>query len=137
MITPEQITDFIGAAPHWQTMAACRGMNPDLFFPERGTSQVEAKAVCMSCPVSRECLDFAMESGEHTGIWGGTSERKRREMARKKRRVAKRRTSWGRTQAQPTKKLPREPLPALLGPLPPDPVDKIVDILRVIEGDFQ
>lgn len=58
--------------------AACQGVDPDLFFPERGASVVEAKKVCDSCPIQKECLEYALAVNEKHGIWGGTSERERR-----------------------------------------------------------
>ena len=61
----------------WQKQASCLGAHPDLFFPERGASSREAKAVCQSCPVRQDCLDFALDAGEKFGIWGGLSERQR------------------------------------------------------------
>jgi WhiB family redox-sensing transcriptional regulator len=68
--------------PLWQTEAACRGLDPDLFFPVWGASATEAKAVCATCPVAAECLEFALANGEHFGIWGGVPERQRRTMRR-------------------------------------------------------
>ena len=32
----------------WQDEANCLGVDPDLFFPERGASTREAKEVCLS-----------------------------------------------------------------------------------------
>ena len=67
----------------WRERAACRGENPELFFPV-GTSgpalqQIEqAKAICRSCPVARECLAAALENGEDAGIWGGLTAEERR-----------------------------------------------------------
>lgn len=66
----------------WQQQAACGGMDPGLFFPERGESVEAAKAVCALCPVRQECLDFALVSRETHGIWGGLSERERRRLRR-------------------------------------------------------
>ncbi len=59
------------------------------WFPERGESTREAKAVCARCLVQVECLAYAM-SGTATrahGIWGGTAPGERRETphAKKKR----------------------------------------------------
>ncbi len=54
-------------------------MDPEIFFPERGESCDEARAVCSTCPVSKECLIYAYtESPRVLGIWGGTSDRQRR-----------------------------------------------------------
>lgn len=42
----------------------------ELFFPERGESSAEAKAICSSCLVVDTCRD----AGEgQLGVWGGTS----------------------------------------------------------------
>lgn len=64
--------------PAWHAEAACRGMGPDLFFPARGQSTAEAKALCHRCPVQAECLTAGL--GEKHGIWGGSSERGRRQL---------------------------------------------------------
>lgn len=66
----------------WQRKANCMGVDPDLFFPERGTSTREAKEVCRGCVVRDECLDHAIAAGEKFGIWGGMSERERRRVRR-------------------------------------------------------
>ena len=64
--------------PNWQTSAACRGLDPDLFYPGRGGDTAAAKAICAVCPVVAECLQYAIQAGERLGIWGGQSERDRR-----------------------------------------------------------
>ncbi len=66
----------------WQRLANCLGLDPDVFFPERGASTREAKEVCRGCVVRSECLDFAVDNGERFGIWGGLSERERRKVRR-------------------------------------------------------
>ena len=68
----------------WQEEANCLGVDPDLFFPERGASTREAKAVCRSCEVRSECLEYALAHGEKFGIWGGLSERERRRVRRQR-----------------------------------------------------
>jgi WhiB family redox-sensing transcriptional regulator len=70
----------------WRTLAACRGLNPDLFFPERGDSFTvrNARAVCATCPVAEQCLEFAIEVDETEGIWGGLSGRQLREEKRRR-----------------------------------------------------
>ena len=66
----------------WRDYAACRDVDPDLFFP-LGTSDAcllqieEAKRICRTCPVSAPCLQWALESGD-AGVWGGTTEDERR-----------------------------------------------------------
>lgn len=66
----------------WQSRANCMGVDPDLFFPERGASTREAKEVCRGCVVRENCLEFALANGEKFGIWGGLSERERRRVRR-------------------------------------------------------
>ena len=66
----------------WQARANCMGVDPDLFFPERGASTREAKEVCRGCVVREDCLEYALANGEKFGIWGGLSERERRRIRR-------------------------------------------------------
>lgn len=66
----------------WQAQANCVGVDPDIFFPERGASTKEAKAICAACSVREDCLEYALANGEKFGIWGGTSERERRRLRR-------------------------------------------------------
>ncbi|MSZ55222.1 MAG: WhiB family transcriptional regulator, partial [Actinobacteria bacterium] len=59
----------------------------ELFFPVGTTGQAllqiaKAKSVCCECPVNIECLDFALETNQDTGIWGGFSEEERRQIRR-------------------------------------------------------
>ena len=77
----------------WQAQATCMGVDPDLFFPERGASTREAKEVCRGCVVSEDCLEFALANGEKFGIWGGMSERERRRLRRA--RALERRQAMG------------------------------------------
>lgn len=67
----------------WHADALCSQVDPDLFFPERGASPKDAKAVCAKCPVRDSCLSEALDGEERHGVWGGLSERERR-----KRRLA-------------------------------------------------
>ena len=65
----------------WYDLAACKGMG-HLMFPERGNAQqaYTAIAICETCPVTAECLASALETEERFGIWGGLTERRRREI---------------------------------------------------------
>jgi WhiB family redox-sensing transcriptional regulator len=70
------------AEEDWRSRAACRFMEPELFFPisdsGRGQEQAaEAKAGCAGCEVRRECLAFAVRTEERHGIWGGMTEQER------------------------------------------------------------
>ena len=81
-ITALELDD--GEDRRWQERANCLGVDPDLFFPERGASTKEAKAVCNSCEVRLDCLEYALRHGEKFGIWGGMSERERRRIRRQR-----------------------------------------------------
>ncbi|MFB8028316.1 WhiB family transcriptional regulator [Streptomyces sp. NPDC056465] len=76
---------------NWRTQAACREEDPDLFFPIGSTGPAlvqaeEAKAVCGTCPVREQCLEWAMENGQDAGVWGGMDENERRALKRRRAR---------------------------------------------------
>lgn len=64
----------------WLKDAACRGIDPDLFFPSKGMTARFALAVCHRCNVQSECLIDALNSPKYLdmGVRGGLSERARR-----------------------------------------------------------
>lgn len=88
----------------WREHAACRGLRIQLFVPDdidhlaRGRSNrgqvhyVEAKSVCGRCPVTQECLEYALaheSGGLRFGVWGGLAPEERRRMnIRRQRRTA-------------------------------------------------
>ena len=77
--------DTVEAPPgNWWDHANCLGVDPDLFFPERGASTREAKGVCRGCIVKDDCLEYAIGNSEKFGIWGGMSERERRRVRRQR-----------------------------------------------------
>ncbi len=84
---------FLTDRPAWRDRAQCRGVDPDLFFPETGEPGTEAKRVCWGCAVREECLAYALDNREKFGVWGGLSEAERRRM-RSRRRWATRRCQW-------------------------------------------
>lgn len=65
----------------WRERGACRGLDPNSFFADRGGTSVElvrrAKLVCSTCVVRISCLNFAVDNQEK-GVWGGTTEKERR-----------------------------------------------------------
>jgi WhiB family redox-sensing transcriptional regulator len=75
-------------AENWRAGAACKGMDVNIFFPEKGgqgaITTKKAKAICAGCKVQDHCLLFAINSDERIGIYGGTSERQRRALADRK-----------------------------------------------------
>lgn len=72
----------------WQDRAACMGTFDLRFFPERGASNSEIKAICAGCPVREECLEHALTAPEKFGIWGGTSERERGKIRKRRQKEA-------------------------------------------------
>lgn len=45
--------------------------------------------ICKNCPVSVECLEYAMAHDERYGIWGGYTERERRRLKRIRRKMGR------------------------------------------------
>lgn len=72
----------------WTLDARCRGM-ADALFPE-GKDQKRARIVCMGCPVRAVCLAEALDNRIEWGVWGGLTERERRQLLRQRPDV----TSW-------------------------------------------
>ncbi len=76
----------------WRHRAVCLDEDPELFFPIGNTGPAllqieEAKAVCRRCPVTEVCLQWALESGQDAGVWGGLSEEERRSLKRRNARA--------------------------------------------------
>lgn len=85
----------------WQEFALCRGVDPDIFFPEPASTHnglsnrdkrlmaeeaERAKAVCRECPVKRPCRDHADAIMVTVGVWGGESSDERKKRWTKQRR---------------------------------------------------
>jgi len=72
----------------WRDLAACEGIDPDLFFPDSWSQEATAPAleVCAGCLVRKQCLDEALTHNIQTGIWGGATEADRRAIRRRARR---------------------------------------------------
>jgi WhiB family transcriptional regulator, redox-sensing transcriptional regulator len=73
---------MIDYAMDWRKAGACLAADPDLFFPVSAGAAASneysrALSMCDGCPVKRQCLDFAMQTGEANGIWGGTTPEER------------------------------------------------------------
>lgn len=81
----------------WRSNASCQETDPALFFPVGTTGAAleqiaTAKAVCEECDVQGLCLEFALNTNQDSGVWGGTSEEERRQI-RRERNAARRRAS--------------------------------------------
>jgi WhiB family transcriptional regulator, redox-sensing transcriptional regulator len=73
----------------WEALGACKHSDPELVFPvaARGPALrqlAKAKKVCECCPVRVQCLEYALQSGQSFGVWGGASEEERRLMRRRR-----------------------------------------------------
>lgn len=80
----------------WQQYGLCRVEDSGVFFPpthfehkpEREAREAKAKAICMRCPVRIECLEWALETREPFGVWGGYSESERKQILLGKRQAS-------------------------------------------------
>ncbi|GAB6897703.1 hypothetical protein JCM9957A_56090 [Kineosporia succinea] len=83
------------SGPAWQHDGACIDEDPELFFPIGSTGPAiqqieEAKAVChLRCPVRLTCLNWALETRQEHGVWGGLSEDERRSLKRRETRAGR------------------------------------------------
>ena len=76
----------------WQARAACRGPQATVFFPpthserkeEKAARETRAKAICRTCVVRGECLEYAIQIREPHGIWGGLNEVERKQLAERR-----------------------------------------------------
>ncbi|OFE14231.1 hypothetical protein BA895_11500 [Humibacillus sp. DSM 29435] len=75
----------------WVGRAACVGVSPETFSsedlptsgsPRRSTTTAAAKAVCAACPVSSDCLRYAIDHRVEFGVWGGFTGAERQLLAR-------------------------------------------------------
>ncbi len=69
----------------WMGGGRCRDMDPALFFPSDGIGVQSAQRICSECPVKGPCLEYALDNRVDHGVWGGTSERERRRILRRRR----------------------------------------------------
>lgn len=69
----------------WVEQAACRGSDPDVFFPSPGSRVDHLRRICAACPVQPDCLDWALVAytnrSDH-GFYGGSTPRERRDLRR-------------------------------------------------------
>jgi WhiB family redox-sensing transcriptional regulator len=74
--------------PPWFVDAACKGLNPNVFMPQRGENNKvkEAKKICEDCPVQQQCRDYGLRLSQlfdTHGIFGGwTRQERKKELER-------------------------------------------------------
>jgi len=69
----------------WMGKGNCRAYPPAVFFPSDGVGVDRARKICATCPVAGSCLEYALEQRIDHGVWGGTSERERRRILKRRR----------------------------------------------------
>ncbi|MGK2949724.1 MAG: WhiB family transcriptional regulator [Acidimicrobiales bacterium] len=72
----------------WRRHSACRGLDPEIFYPPTDEEADLAKVVCGKCSVQERCLEFALQGREKEGVWGGATEKERRRILRQRRRAS-------------------------------------------------
>lgn len=70
-----------GPMPDFES-AKCAEIDPELWYPEKGGSPRKAKEQCRQCVHRVECLQWALDTGEQHGVWGGLTAQQRRRMRR-------------------------------------------------------
>lgn len=80
----------------WMSRGACRNHSRDMWFPGPmhptavADTKAKAKAICDTCTVSNECLEYALRNRITYGMWGGTEPKTRRKML-----ASRSNTRWG------------------------------------------
>jgi len=79
--------EAVDTTGQWYLQGACRGLDAAIFYPDPDAADdvARALAVCAGCGVRETCLAHALGRREPTGIWGGTTERERRRVLRRRR----------------------------------------------------
>jgi WhiB family redox-sensing transcriptional regulator len=60
--------------------ALCKGKEELMYSPIPTTQEHVARTICGPCPIRAECLDDALASRQEFGVWGGTTEKDRRDV---------------------------------------------------------
>lgn len=69
----------------WREVAACKGRFAELdFFSEAASERKKCKAVCAQCQGRSGCLDYAVETQQTLGIWGGMTPAQRARVRKRK-----------------------------------------------------
>ncbi|HZT67812.1 MAG TPA: WhiB family transcriptional regulator [Acidimicrobiales bacterium] len=77
------LSEYGPPGDEWRQRGACLGVDPSVFFPERGEATLQAQIICAECPVRVECLTWSIVTRERQGVWGGVAERTRRLLRRR------------------------------------------------------
>jgi hypothetical protein len=69
---------------------ACKNADPLDFYPEHPSGYAHALAICHSCPIEQDCLEWALNSRQSFGVWGGVTPDERDRMIRNAQRFSRR-----------------------------------------------
>ena len=69
--------------------AACKGADTSVFFPVSESGGAEARAICAECPVAEQCLEYAIQTHQPDGIWGGLNGIERHRLVRRRQKIAR------------------------------------------------
>lgn len=92
MTTPDPVPAVAStpaAGTDWMDGALCAQVDLDIFFPNKGDEGGQlflARTVCKHCDVREACLEYAMQTGDTFGVYGGMTPNQRRRLARERRR---------------------------------------------------
>ena len=71
----------------WLDEATCVDRDPEIFFTP--SFEKDAKKICKTCPVAKQCLLMALEKEFEYGVWGGLTEKERKLLKKPKARFRK------------------------------------------------
>ena len=69
----------------WMAKGKCAELPPETFFPSDGVGVQVARRICAECSQQAPCLEYALRNRIDHGVWGGTSERERRRILKRRR----------------------------------------------------
>jgi WhiB family redox-sensing transcriptional regulator len=72
--------------PHWADDGECRNIDPEYFFDDHDTEadfpNPTAYLACSRCMIQSQCLQWALDTDEKHGVWGGMTRRQRLKVRR-------------------------------------------------------
>jgi WhiB family transcriptional regulator, redox-sensing transcriptional regulator len=70
------------AFPHFLTRRdlACNPTTAERFYPKAGESHARGIALCLRCPARGDCLQWALQTRQQHGVWGGTTPEQRAQL---------------------------------------------------------
>lgn len=63
---------------HWDPRRGCADIQPDVMFPQTAEDLPAAQKVCRRCPFKQACHQWAVDTAQPYGVWGGIGEKERR-----------------------------------------------------------